>query len=170
MLDDFGGCLVPCNYVSMKKQGTRSIAPKLCGTHFEGSKAPRGADWGVQNCAGQRLKANLHRGVLDPTICAPQSFGPEWQSWQSVPRGVLGQCNMCPAFSWRCIYKGQNIHTQKFLKLNFPYLFLGALSTTFISEIYTTNTTIFLEKIIPRTVSVSKCKCTKYFSLQFYLY
>ena len=41
---DFCGYLGPLDYVSMRKQGTRCIAPKLCRAHLEGSKTPRGAD------------------------------------------------------------------------------------------------------------------------------
>ena len=59
-LDNFCGYLVPCNYVSIRKRGTRGIDPNLRGAQFEGSKTPWGAECGVQNYAGQALKANLH--------------------------------------------------------------------------------------------------------------
>ena len=42
-LDYYCGYLGPHNYVSMRKRGTRCIAPKLRGAHFEGSKPPWGA-------------------------------------------------------------------------------------------------------------------------------
>ena len=41
--DDYCEYLGPGNYVSMRKRGTRCIAPKLKGAHFEGLKTPRGA-------------------------------------------------------------------------------------------------------------------------------
>ena len=44
LLDDLCGYLGSRNCVSMRKQGTCCIAPKLCGAHIEGSKTPKGAD------------------------------------------------------------------------------------------------------------------------------
>ena len=40
---------------------------KLCGEKVKGSKALRGQGQGVQNSAGQRLRTNLPRRVLDPS-------------------------------------------------------------------------------------------------------
>ena len=71
----FCGYFGPHNYVSMRKRGTRCIAPKLRGAHFEGSIIPRGALRRLQNSAGQRLTANLPRGVLEPLKCAPPNYG-----------------------------------------------------------------------------------------------
>ena len=72
----FCGYLGPRNYVSMRKRGTPCIAPKLRGTHFEGSKTSQGEDLGVQKSAGQICLQSIPRRLLDPSICAPQSFGP----------------------------------------------------------------------------------------------
>ena len=69
-LDDLCLYLGPRNFVSMRKRGTCCIAPKLHGACFEGSKTLRVTDSGVQNSAGQRLKAKLLSRVLDPSICA----------------------------------------------------------------------------------------------------
>ena len=95
ILDSFSDYVGPWNYVSKILRGTGCIAPKLRGAQVEGSKNPRGKGWGVQNSAGQILKENLPaefwtpqpvpRRVLDPSTCAPQSFG----AVQPVPRGVL---------------------------------------------------------------------------------
>ena len=90
-VDGYCENLGPGNYVSMRKRGTRCIAPKLQGAHFEGLKTPRGAAWGVQNSAGQICLQSLPCGILDPSICArrvldpskcdPRSFG----AMQHVP-------------------------------------------------------------------------------------
>ena len=85
ILDNFSDYVGPWNYVSKIMWGTGCIAPKLRGAQVEGSKNLRGKGWGVQNSAGQILKANLPRRVLDPSNCAPQSFGP---------------LNLCPAKFW----------------------------------------------------------------------
>ena len=79
------GYIGPCNYVSMSKGGTHCIVSKLRWAHFEGSKTPWSADWGVQNSAGQRLQANLPCRVLVPLVCTPLSFGPH---------------KVCPAEFW----------------------------------------------------------------------
>ena len=85
ILNNFSDYLGPWNHVSKIPRGTGCIAPKLRGAQVEGSKNPRGKGWVVQNSAGQILKANLPRKVLDPSTCAPQSFGP---------------LNLCPAEFW----------------------------------------------------------------------
>ena len=70
------------------------------------------------------------RGANLPSIFAPRSFGPlnlrpaEFWTPQSVPRGVLEQCNVCPAFSWRHSYGGLNIH-KKSSNVYFSYFFAG---------------------------------------------
>ena len=69
------GYFGPHNYVSMKKRGTCCIAPKLRGAHFEGSIIPWGAFQRLQVSAGQKFTANLPLGVLEPSKCAPRSFG-----------------------------------------------------------------------------------------------
>ena len=76
ILENFSDYVGPWNYVSKIPRGTGCIAPKLSGAQVEGSKNPLGKGWGVKNSAGQILKANLPRRVLDPSTCAPQSFGP----------------------------------------------------------------------------------------------
>ena len=70
ILDNFSDYVGPWNYVSKILRGTGCIAPKLRGAQVEGSKKPLGKGWVVQNSAGQILKANLPRIVLDPSICA----------------------------------------------------------------------------------------------------
>ena len=60
----------------MSLRGKVCIAPKLRGARNEGSKTPRGTEQRLQNSAGQRLEANLPRGVMEPSFCAPRSFGP----------------------------------------------------------------------------------------------
>ena len=70
----------------------------------------------LQNSAGRTSKALKFRGATIYCKFAPQSFRAfkvrpaELWSLQSAPRGVLEQCNMCPAFKWRHSYGGQNIH------------------------------------------------------------
>ena len=71
----FYGYFGPHNHFSMKKRGTRFIAPKLRGAHFEGSIIPRAALRRLQNSAGQKMTANLLRGVLEPSKCAPRNYG-----------------------------------------------------------------------------------------------
>ena len=71
----FYGSFGPHNYVSMKKRGTCGTAPRICGAHFKGSIILRGALWRLQNSGGQKLTANLPRGVLEPSKCAPQNYG-----------------------------------------------------------------------------------------------
>ena len=120
----------PLNFVSMRKRGTRCIAPNLRRAHFEGTIILRGALRRLQNSAGQRLTANLSCGVLEPSKCAPRNYGAfkvcpaELWSLQSAPRGVLEQFNVCPAFSWRHSYGGQNTHNNH-LKLRFSLFFKG---------------------------------------------
>ena len=85
-LDEFCGNLGPHNYVSMRHLVTSCIAPKLRRAHFEGSKLHGAQIEGSKTPQG-KFAINLWptkfwtpqsapRGVLDPSICAPQSFGP----------------------------------------------------------------------------------------------
>ena len=71
----FCGYFGPHNYVSIRKRGTPCIAPKLRGAHFEVSIIQRGALPRLQNSAGQRLTANLPRGILETLRCAPPNYG-----------------------------------------------------------------------------------------------
>ena len=62
-----------------------TMSPKLRGakvTLFQNFAGQRTR--GTKLC-GQRLKANLPRGVMDPSFFAPRSFG----AMQPLPRGVL---------------------------------------------------------------------------------
>ena len=109
----FYGYFGPHNYVSMKKRGTHSIAPKLRGAHFEGSIIPRGALRRLQSSVGQKLTENLPNRVLEPSKCALQKYG---------AFKVLEQCNVCPAFLWRHSCRGQNTH-KNHLKIGFVLFF-----------------------------------------------
>ena len=83
-LEDIWGYLGPHNYVSMRKRGTRCIAPKLQWANFEGSKTQRG-QFAFNLCLAEFwIPQSAPRGAWTP---------------QSLPRGVLEQCNVCPAFS-----------------------------------------------------------------------
>ena len=134
----FCGYFGPNYYVSMTKRGTHCNALKLRGAHFEGSTIPRGALWRLYNSAGHTLKALQFRGAhfkgskflpgKDWCKFTPQSFRASdvprtelWSLW-SASRGVLEQCNVCPAFSWRHSYGGQGAH-KNHLKLRFSLFF-----------------------------------------------
>ena len=79
--------------------GPETISPKLCGAQVAL----------LQNSAGHRLRGPklrgaqvegsktqpLPRGFLDPSTCAPQSFG----AMQPVPRGI-----------WRHSFRDQHNH------------------------------------------------------------
>ena len=75
--------------------------------HFEGSIIPRCALWMLQNSAGQICTQYLPRRILEPSKCAPRNYGAfkvrpaKLWSLQNAPRGVLEQCKVCPAISWR---------------------------------------------------------------------
>ena len=101
--DDFCGYLGPRNYVSMRKlqnsAGHTLRGPKLRAAQLEGSKTPRG-----------KFAFNL---------CPAEFWTP-----QSVPRRVLEQCNVCPAFSWRHSYGGQETH-KNHLKLRLSLFLKG---------------------------------------------
>ena len=85
-------------YVSMRKRGTCCIAPKLRGAHFEGSKTLRGADWGVQNSAGQ--------------ICL-QSLS----VWSGCKRNILFIQSLEPILWWKL----ENIRFYNYLGIASPW-------------------------------------------------
>ena len=107
-----------------------TMSPKFRGHRLHCSKTLRGTGWRVQRSAGQRLRgpklcganiaANLPRGVLDPSTCAPQSFGP---------------LNLCPAEFWSnatCapqsfgdIVSGPKKKHKNDLKITFSFFFYG---------------------------------------------
>ena len=65
--------------------GHRLMGPKLCGAQVEGSKTPRGK-LAFNICPAEFWTPQpLPRGFLDPSTCAPRSFG----AMQLVPRGIL---------------------------------------------------------------------------------
>ena len=80
-------------FVSLRRQGY--------GTKTEGSINPR---------------ANM------PSIFAPPSYGAivlcplEFWTPQSLPSGVLEQCNLCPAMSWKHRCQGQKKQQKNYLK------------------------------------------------------
>ena len=95
ILDEYCGYLGPNNYVSMRKQGTCCIAPKLYGhtlrgpklreAQLEGSKTLRGK-FAFTLCPAEFwTPQSVPRGVLDPSKCAPRSFG----AMQCVPRFLM---------------------------------------------------------------------------------
>ena len=100
------------------------------GAHVALLKNPAGALLRLYNFAGRTSKAPKFRGAKNDCKFAPQSFRAckvrpaELWSLQSVPCGVLEQCNVCPAFSWRHSYGGQNTHKNP-LKLGFVIFFEG---------------------------------------------
>ena len=105
------------NYVSMKKQGKRCIAQTCAGA------LPR-----LYISVERTSKAPKFRGVKVDCKFAPRIFralevrpAKLW-SLRSAPRGVLEQCNLCPAFSWRHSYRGHNTH-KNHLKLWFVIFF-----------------------------------------------
>ena len=114
----FCGYLGPHYYVSMRKRGTPCIAPKLRGAHFEGSIIQRGALQRFPNSAGQRLTANLPRGVLDLSSCAPRSFGP-----LKVCPAEFWSNATCAPLSHGDIVMGAKISTKNHLKLGFSLFF-----------------------------------------------
>ena len=76
--------------------GHRLRGPKLCGAQIERSKTLRGK-FAFNICPAEFWTPQpLPCGFLDPSTCAPRSFG----AMQPVPRGVLEQCNLCPAEFW----------------------------------------------------------------------
>ena len=109
---------------------TMSPKQNTAGHRLHCFKTLRGTGWRVQKFAGQRLRgpklcganieANLPRGVLDPSTCAPQRFGP---------------LNLCPAEFWSnatCaprsfgdIVSGPKKTHKKDLKITFSYFFYG---------------------------------------------
>ena len=101
------------------KQGTHCIGLKHSKAHFEGSIIPQGATGMLQNSAGQRLTANLPRGVLEPSNapcgimepskCAPRSFG----TMQRVSRFLMETY----------LVTGAKINTKIIKNLDFPNSF-----------------------------------------------
>ena len=98
------------------------LVPETMSQKFRGAQVAL-----LQNSAGHRLKGSKIRrakvegsktpgGVLDPSTCALQSFGPlnlcpaEFWTPQPVPRGVLEQCKLCPAELWRHSFRDQHNH------------------------------------------------------------
>ena len=92
------------------------VAPKLHGAHLEGSIIPRDALQRLHNSVGRKFIANL-----PPSFKAFEGRLVELCSLWSAPRGVLEQCNMCPAFSWKQSYGGLDTHTN-ILYLGFFFL------------------------------------------------
>ena len=93
-----------------------TMSPWESGDMLHCSKTLRGALWRLHNSVGPTLKAPKFRGAKIDCKFSPQSFRAfkvrpaELWSLQSAPRGVLEQCNVCPAFSWRHSYGDQNTH------------------------------------------------------------
>ena len=75
--------------------GHRLKGPKLRGEKVEGSKTLHGKYW-RQICPVEFWTPHpVPRRVLDPLTC--------------TPRGVLEQCNLCPAECWRHSFRDQHI-------------------------------------------------------------
>ena len=65
--------------------GPETMSPKLRGAQIEGSKTPRGK-FAFNICPAEFWTPQpLPCGFLDPSTCAPRSFG----AMQPVPRGIL---------------------------------------------------------------------------------
>ena len=80
----------------MSLRGNGCIALKLRRAKVKGSKTPRGEGSGVQDSAGQTLKANFSHGVLDLLTFAARSFG----EMQPLPSKLT-----------EIQFQGQNYHT-----------------------------------------------------------
>ena len=104
------------NYVSMKKRGTRCIAPKLCGAHFEGSLIPRIALWRLQNSTWQKCIVNLSHRVLKPSKCALRNYG----VFKVRPAGFWSNAT-CALLSHGDIVTGAKIPRKIILNLDFSY-------------------------------------------------
>ena len=84
----------------------------------------------LYNSAGRTSKGPKFCGAKLDCKFAPRSFRAfevrpvELWSLRSGPRRVLEQCNVCPAFSWRHSYGGQNTH-KNHLKIKLKVLFVN---------------------------------------------
>ena len=95
-LDHFSGFLGGPETMSLKLRGAQIVllqnsaehrlrGPKLCGAPIEGSKTPRGK-FAFNICPAEFWTPQpLPRGFVDPSTCAPRSFG----AMQPVPCGIL---------------------------------------------------------------------------------
>ena len=93
-----------CNYVSLRKQGTLCIAPKLRGAHFKISILLPGA-----------LQSQpLPRRILEPSKCTPQNFG----ALKVRPAEFWSNAMFAP-LSHGDIVMGAKICTKNHLKLSF---------------------------------------------------
>ena len=122
--DFFVGYFGPHNCVSRQKRGTNCIAQNSAG-----------ALWRLYNSGGRTLKAPKFSWAKIGCKFAPRSFWafevrPALWTLQSAPRGVLEQCNVCPALS-----RGQNTH-KNHLKLRFSYFLKGFFVNHFHTEHY----------------------------------
>ena len=110
--------------VSPGKSGAKNALLKTPRAHFEGSIIPGSALWRLQNSAGQKLAANLPRGVFEPLKYAPR-YGPfKVRPWS------FGAMQCVPALS-----RGQNTH-KNHLKLRFSYFLKGIFVNHFHTEHY----------------------------------
>ena len=105
-----------------------TMSPWKSGPHIVFVQNSAGALLRLYNSAGRTSKAPKFCVAKFDCKFASGSFRAfkmcpaELWILQSAPSGGLMQCNMCPAFSWRHSYGGQNTH-KNHLKLGFVLFF-----------------------------------------------
>ena len=126
------------------------IAPKLCGHTLRGPKL-----CGAQIEWSKTPQSQFAFNICPAEFCTPQSAPSGVLAPQSVPPQSLGAMQLVPRFLMELIVRGAKITTKIIQKFDFPFLRFF-LYTTFISELYTYNMTIFKENIFHGMVPLSK--------------
>ena len=106
------------NNVSIRKQGTHCIAPKLRRAHFKGSIMPRCALQRLQNSAGQICSQFLPQGILEPSKCAPRNY----RAFKVRPEEFWSNAMCAPLFH-EYIVMGAKISIENHLKFRLSLFF-----------------------------------------------